>query len=71
MSNAATRITEFVLERLRDEPVAHRAALTRDLARIAGSPREAASLNKLADSLSTIEAAHEQLVIDFKKGCRR
>ena len=68
MSNAATRITEYALQCMLAEPVAKRIALTRDLARISGSPTEAKRLEKIASKFSAGEIEHERLIEELRRG---
>ena len=67
MSNAATRITGYVLERLPGEIAAVRAARLRDLAELAASPAEARRLKAEAEYWEKGDERHQQLVLDFKR----
>lgn len=67
MSNAASRLSEFVLDQLETQPVSKRIALYHDLAQVAANPKEAARFVQIADELAAIERSHAQLVLDFKR----
>ena len=45
-----------------------RIALTRDLARISGSPTEAKRLEKIASKFSAGEIEHERLIEELRRG---
>lgn len=63
----ANLLFEFVLEKAGDELPARRASLYRALAKVVGNEREAVALNTLATDCEAIDAAHAQLVFDFRK----
>lgn len=67
MTDSATRVTAFVLDRLSSEPVATRVTILRDLANISPLPDEAKRIRTLADELEDAERRHRQLVLDFKR----
>ena len=67
MSNAASRVSEFVLDQLEHQPVAKRVEIYRDLAQLAANPKEAARFMQLATDLDAIDRSHRQLVLDFKR----
>jgi hypothetical protein len=67
MSNAASRLSEFVLSQLAAQPVSKRIALYRDLAQVAANPKEAKRFTRIADDLQAIERSHAQLILDFKR----
>jgi len=70
MSNAADRVMAFALDHLKDEPVARRISLYRDLAEILASEKQAAKLRDLADELEDIErkAGQLRLGLDTEEG---
>lgn len=67
MSSPGTRVIEYVLSKLDAEPVAKRAELYRALAAIAPTTTDRRRFDMLAADCEAVDAAHEQLVLDFKR----
>ncbi len=67
MANASTVVIGFVLERLEEQPVKRRAELYRALARLVATNAEKKSFEALAADCDAIDAAHAQLLFDFRR----
>jgi hypothetical protein len=63
---AATLVADFTLAHMEHEPVRRRIELTLALAELAPTPEEKAALLHHAHALRDIEAAHQQLVLNFR-----
>jgi hypothetical protein len=63
----AELLTEYILEKLSEEPVGKRILLYRAIAIETKCPVLTAACRRLANELEAIEARHEQLVLDFKR----
>ena len=67
MDNPVTLVTEFVLDRIHDEPVEKRIALCRALAQLTGDAAERLELLQLATELERIERRQRKLTLGFKQ----
>ena len=67
MPNDAQILAEFVLEKLPQEPLIRRVAITRALAGVTANGRIRADLLSMANMLEDIEHDHRQLVLKFKQ----
>ncbi|MBL9187904.1 MAG: hypothetical protein JNK23_10520 [Opitutaceae bacterium] len=67
MSDPASRIAAFVIERLEGASVAQRITTLTDLAALAATNNDRRALLALVDDLKGIERKHRQLVLDFNR----
>lgn len=67
MPKESAIITEFVLDRLADEPIARRIQLTRALANITGDSSERAELVEIANALEHADRRQRKLTLRFKE----
>lgn len=67
MPKPGTVLTEYILARLSEEPIARRIQITRALAALAPTQQEARTFLKMANDLEAIERTHEQLLLNFQR----
>ena len=67
----AELLTEYILEKLSEEPVGKRILLYRAIAIETKCPLLTANCRRLANELEAIEARHEQLVLNFRTRTRK
>jgi hypothetical protein len=68
VNRPVTFLHDFVLEKSADEPVRKRLLLYRALAAVLPAPEKCRELIALADELESIEARHNQLLLDLRQG---
>lgn len=69
MSDSDT-LVDFILARLDAEPLATRVKMYRALSSFAARTEDRRSFEKLARELEAVDAAHQQLVFDFRNRAR-
>ncbi len=67
MSDPASRIAAFVMERLEGSTLAQRIQMLDDLAALAATNQDRRTLQSLVEELKGIERKHRQLVLDFHR----
>lgn len=65
-----TELTEYLLEKVADEPLAKRSHLYRLIVVSTDDSGLEAQCRKFADELDAFERRHDQLVLDFKRRSR-